>query len=55
MESQNQADEGTEEDVEKIHVAEMRMLRWMCGHTRTHKIRYEVIREKVRWPLWWTR
>ncbi|WMV55704.1 hypothetical protein MTR67_049089 [Solanum verrucosum] len=33
--------------VQKMHVAEMRMLRWMCGHTRSAKIRNEVIREKV--------
>ncbi|WMV37399.1 hypothetical protein MTR67_030784 [Solanum verrucosum] len=33
--------------VQKLHVAEMRMLRWMCGHTRSNKIRNEVIREKV--------
>ncbi|XP_070056794.1 uncharacterized protein [Nicotiana tomentosiformis] len=32
----------------KLKVAEMRMLRWMCGHTRLDKIRNEVIREKVR-------
>ncbi|KAG5581194.1 hypothetical protein H5410_051821 [Solanum commersonii] len=34
--------------VRKMHVAKMRLLRWMCGHTRSDKIRNEVIREKVR-------
>ncbi|XP_019226232.1 PREDICTED: uncharacterized protein LOC109207714 [Nicotiana attenuata] len=33
--------------VQKMKVADMRMLRWMCGHTRKYKIRNEVIREKV--------
>ncbi|XP_059281362.1 uncharacterized protein LOC132035061 [Lycium ferocissimum] len=34
--------------VHKINVAEMRMLRWMCGHTRRDMIRNEVTRGKVR-------
>ena len=28
-------------------MAEMRMLRWICGHTRLDKIINEVIREKI--------
>ncbi|XP_070025164.1 uncharacterized protein [Nicotiana sylvestris] len=33
--------------VQKMKVAEMRMLKWMCGHTRKDRIRNEVIRDKV--------
>ena len=33
--------------VQKMHVAEMRILRWMCGHTRSDKVRNETIREKL--------
>ncbi|KAL6553647.1 hypothetical protein OROGR_007489 [Orobanche gracilis] len=34
--------------VQKMNVAEMRMLRWMCGHSKKDRLRNEVIREKVR-------
>jgi len=30
-----------------MKVAEMRMLRWICGHTRLDKIRNEVVRDKI--------
>ena len=30
-----------------MKVEKMRMLRWMCGHTRMDKIRNDDIREKV--------
>ncbi|XP_070029783.1 uncharacterized protein [Nicotiana sylvestris] len=33
--------------IQKMKVAEMRMLRWMCGHTRMDKIRNGDIQEKV--------
>ncbi|XP_070043830.1 uncharacterized protein [Nicotiana tomentosiformis] len=33
--------------IQKMKVEEMRMLRWMCGHTRMDKIRSDDIREKV--------
>ncbi|KAL6497523.1 hypothetical protein OROHE_027152 [Orobanche hederae] len=34
--------------VQKMNVAEMRMRRWMCGHTKKDRLRNEVIRENVR-------
>ncbi|KAG2577912.1 hypothetical protein PVAP13_6NG159203 [Panicum virgatum] len=33
--------------VQQLSVAEMRMLRWSCGHTRRDTVRNEVIRERV--------
>ncbi|KAF3656602.1 putative armadillo repeat-containing kinesin-like protein 2-like isoform X1 [Capsicum annuum] len=33
--------------IQKLKVAEMRMLRWMCGHTKKDRVRNEIIREKV--------
>ncbi|TVU34046.1 hypothetical protein EJB05_15870, partial [Eragrostis curvula] len=33
--------------VQQVSVAEMRMLRWFCGHTRRDGIRNEDIRDKV--------
>ncbi|KAF3685039.1 hypothetical protein FXO37_01010 [Capsicum annuum] len=33
--------------IQRLKVAEMRMLRWMCGHTRKDRATSEIIREKV--------
>ena len=33
--------------IQKLKVAEMRMLRWMCGLTRRDRVRNEFIQEKV--------
>ena len=33
--------------VKRMRVAEMRMIRWICGHTRLDKIRNEAIRGKI--------
>ncbi|KAG2568615.1 hypothetical protein PVAP13_7NG408425 [Panicum virgatum] len=33
--------------VQQLSVAETRMLRWFCGHTRRNRVRNEVIRERV--------
>ncbi|KAF3628949.1 putative prolyl 4-hydroxylase 3 [Capsicum annuum] len=33
--------------IQKLKVAEMRMLRWMCGLTRADRVRNEIIRKKV--------
>jgi hypothetical protein len=33
--------------IQKISVAEMRMLRWICGHTRKDQIRNDDIRDKL--------
>jgi len=34
--------------IQKMMVAEMRMIHWICGYTRLDKIRNEVIRGKIR-------
>ncbi|PHU23744.1 hypothetical protein BC332_08851 [Capsicum chinense] len=33
--------------IQKLKVAEMRMLRWMCGFTRADRVRNDIIQEKV--------
>ena len=33
--------------VQRLMVAEMRMIRWMCGYTKMDRIRNVVIREQV--------
>jgi len=33
--------------IQRMRVIEMRMIRWICGHTRLDKIRNEVIRSKI--------
>ena len=33
--------------VQRMRVVEMRMIRWICGHTRLDKIRNKVIRGKI--------
>ena len=33
--------------VQQLSVAEMRMLRWSCGHTRRDRVRNEVIRDRI--------
>ena len=33
--------------MQQLSIAEMRMLRWFCGHTRRDRVRNEVIRDRV--------
>ena len=34
--------------VQQLSVAEMRMLRWICGHTRMDRVRNDDIRDRLR-------
>ena len=34
--------------MQRMRVAEMRMIHWICGHTRLDNIRNEVIRDKIK-------
>jgi hypothetical protein len=38
--------------VQQLSVAEMRMLRWICGHTRRDRVRTNDIRERLRLHKW---
>jgi len=33
--------------IQRMSVVEMRMIRWICGHTRLDKIKNEVIKRKI--------
>ena len=44
---QNECWTTKKQHVHKMGVAEMRMLRWMCDHTKLDKIRNEDIRKKI--------
>jgi hypothetical protein len=35
------------QQIQKMSVAEMRMLRWICGHTKKHRIRNDDIWDKL--------
>ncbi|RCV31151.1 hypothetical protein SETIT_6G153900v2, partial [Setaria italica] len=37
----------TKRHVQQISVAEMRMLHWICGHTRRDRVRNEDIRDRL--------
>jgi hypothetical protein len=33
--------------IQKLSVAEMRMLRWICGHTRLYRVRNDDMRDRL--------